>query len=113
VPQKRAILSYFNSQQNAAAALTRLRSEGIEDIRLDRVSLYQPEPTWYRTGLISGLLDPLEYVGTMNVLEASQVTDSGQASPSVLSPAYLLTVVADEEQLPHVQAILENYGGSL
>ena len=45
--------------------------------------------------------------------EASQVTDSGQASPSVLSPAHLLTVVADEEQPLQVQAILENYGGSL
>ncbi|MCK9221530.1 MAG: hypothetical protein M0Q40_02725 [Limnochordia bacterium] len=110
---QKSILSYFSSKNNAAAALQRLQEEGILDVRLDRVSLYEQDPMRYRGGLFSGGINSLEGVGSADVLDGTQTTESGLSSSYLLGPTYLLTVVIDDAQFDQIKTVIENYGGTV
>ncbi len=120
-PPQRSILVTFSSFDQAEKAVAELREHGFEMVQIDEVSMDPGEPTDAFHNLITGKMPGLGNVvlGTdftsrdAAVMLATDPSASGMADGSELEITrnVLVTVVADEKELPRARQILHRHGG--
>ncbi|AEF93487.1 hypothetical protein Desca_0597 [Desulfotomaculum nigrificans CO-1-SRB] len=120
----RALLAYFPSSTKAQAAMEELKSMGISDVSLDRVSRYG---TTTNAALNNPRNDAQSITGLTlfsnnslssdaSVLQAADPAVSGMASRGyglAGGHAFLVTAVTTDEMGERAARVLEKHGGSL
>jgi hypothetical protein len=117
---EQAILATFKSPEEAEHAAKKLKSIGIQTIRIDRVSLYPGEPTDELVNPLTGNLPSLGHLtlGTdfdgrnASVLAAADPSASGQSGELVSGEDILLTVVCPKDQVEKAVRIMKDAGGN-
>lgn len=126
-PGERSVLSYFPSSDQAQKAVEALKSEGVGEVQLDRVSRYGVEidehynnpvnraetitgPTLYSSN------NRLEQSADTRVLLGADPSVSGYGAEDYGTAggrAFMVTVVTNEEQLDKTVDIIRQYGGKV
>ncbi|KKM11896.1 hypothetical protein SY88_06870 [Clostridiales bacterium PH28_bin88] len=123
-----SILASFPSSIRAKEAVNALKEAGIEDVQLDRVSLYGVEANREYNNPLAGQADTLTGL-TLFSADRDQLADDDArvllgADPSVSGigmtdygvaggKAFLVTVVTNGQKLNQALKIIENHGGKV
>jgi len=120
-PPLRSILATFSSFDQAEKAVSELKKSGFETVQMDEVRMDPGEPTDAFHNLITGKVPGLGNVvlGTdftnrdAAVLLAADPSASGMADGNemAITRNVLVTVIADEKDLPAAEEILQKHGG--
>ncbi|CFX02103.1 Uncharacterized [Syntrophomonas zehnderi OL-4] len=115
-PGERSILAYFTNEADALNAVTQLKSLGITDARVDRISNYTrmggtAVPTSIAS-LTTASNNPEDYRSFGPLLAASPVV-SGYAHNGTGGFTHMIALVTDDTQSESVLQVLKNNGAQV
>ncbi len=125
-PGERSILSYFPSSDQAQKAAEALKSEGVGEVEIDRISRYGVKidehynnpinnadtitgPTLYSSYNRDQSADTRVLLGADPSVSGYGAADYGTAG----GRAFMVTVVTNEEHLDQANDIIKQYGGKV